>query len=145
MTITRNLNGTLCLNADEGRALKRKTDLGPTRITRVSLASSDSPEEWTDCDYAQNDEDDQSKDGPKTYSKLRIKLALAKLGKLQLFESLLSTFEIADGYQALAAWNDAQDISDGFDGFNEFYSTALSALGMTKEQGDQLLEQARTA
>ena len=143
MTITRNLNGTLCLNADEGRALRRKTDLGPTRITRVALASSDSPEEWIDCDYAQNDEDDQSKDGPNTYSKLRIKLALAKLGKLQALESWLAQREIAPQYSALAAWNDAQDISDSFDGFDQMYPLVLQVLGLTEEQGRQILDQAK--
>ena len=143
MTITTNIEGTTCLNADEGRALRRKTDLGPTRITRVALASSDSPNEWTDCEYAQTEEESMSKEGPKIYSKLKIKLALAKLGKLQILESWLASFKIETGYSALAAWNDAQVISDDFDGFNAMYQQVLQLLGMTQQQGDLLLDQAK--
>ena len=143
MTVTINKDGIVCLDADEGKALMRKTATGPTSITRVALASSDSPDNWTDCEYAQDIEEEYTEDTPNIYSKLRLKIALAKLGKLQALESWLASFEIVSGYSALAAWGDAQDISDGFEGFQQFYNTALQHLGLTNEQGELILESAK--
>lgn len=57
MTITTNTSGTQVINADSGMALRRKTDKGPTQITRVALAAWDSADNWTDCEYAQTEEE----------------------------------------------------------------------------------------
>jgi hypothetical protein len=79
---------------------------------------------------------------PKTYSKLRLKLAIAELGKLAELEAWLGSFEVKPGYTALAAWNDAQDISDAFEGFAQFREAAKVALGVTEEQCQAVLRAA---
>ena len=78
---------------------------------------------------------------PRQFSKIHLKIAVAKLGKLQALEEWLASFEVAPGYTALAAWNDANVIADDFDGFERFYEEALGVLGITKELGDTILSQ----
>ena len=78
---------------------------------------------------------------PRQFSKIHLKIAIARLGKLQALEDWLASFEVAPGYTALAAWNDANVIADDFDGFERFYEESLSVLGITKELGDTILSQ----
>lgn len=78
---------------------------------------------------------------PKVYSKLKIKMAIANLGYLPALESWLASAEVAPGYSALAAWNDANVISDDFPGFETYYAAALAKFGITREQGDAILSQ----
>ena len=78
----------------------------------------------------------------KTYSKIRLKLAIAELGKLAALEAWLGSFEVKPGYTALAAWNDAQEISDAFEGFAQFREAAKTALGVTEEQCKAVLDAA---
>lgn len=78
---------------------------------------------------------------PRTFSKIRLKIAIAKLGKLQALETWLASIEVAPGYSALAAWNDAQVIQDDFEGFKTIYAAAKLALDVTDEQAEALLAQ----
>lgn len=78
---------------------------------------------------------------PKVYSKLKIKMAIANLGHLPALEAWLASVEVAPGYSALSAWNDANVISDDFPGFETYYVTALGKFGITREQGDAILSQ----
>ena len=78
---------------------------------------------------------------PKVYSKIKIKMAIANLGYLPALESWLASAEVAPGYSALAAWNDANVISDDFPGFETYYAAALAKFGITREQGDAILSQ----
>lgn len=76
---------------------------------------------------------------PRTFSKIRLKIAIAKLGKLQELETWLSSLEVAPGYSALAAWNDATVIQDDFENFATMYEAAKVALGVTSEQAEAIL------
>ena len=78
---------------------------------------------------------------PKVYSKIKIKMAIANLGYIPALESWLASAEVAPGYSALAAWNDANVISDDFPGFETYYAAALAKFGITREQGDAILSQ----
>ena len=76
---------------------------------------------------------------PRTYSKLRIEMAIADLGKWAEFETWLGSIEIKPSYPALRAWNSAQVISDGFEGFDTLLEAAKAALGVTDEQAEAIL------
>ena len=79
---------------------------------------------------------------PKTYSKIRLKIAIAKIGKLDALESWLKSFEVETGYSAYDAWIDAQEIADDFEGFAQFREAAKVALGVTEEQAVAILKAA---
>ena len=76
---------------------------------------------------------------PRTFSKLKIKMAIARMGKLAELESWLANVEVAPGYTALAAWNDAQNISEDFDGFTDIFGKVKEAFGISDEDGEKLL------
>jgi len=146
MTITTNINGTTVINADEGKALRRKTDKGPTRITRVALAKSSSPDEWTDCDYAQAEAEDEAdvRPAPRRWSRLSIKTALARAGMLSQALAYLAQVEIATGYSAAEALTDCDYIEEGFGGeqaWSALLDGAADALGKTREEIDAFLAQ----
>lgn len=79
---------------------------------------------------------------PKTYSKIRLKIAIAKIGKLEALEAWLKSFDVESGYSAYEAWIDAQEIADDFEGFGEFREAAKTALGVTEEQAVAILKAA---
>jgi len=81
----------------------------------------------------------------RTFSKIRLKMAIAKLGKLAALEAWLSSFEVAPGYSALEAWNDATVIQDDFDGFAQLYAAAKVALGVDDATAEAILEACVTA
>lgn len=76
---------------------------------------------------------------PREFSKIRLKIAIAQLGKLDALEQWLSSFEVAPGYTALEAWNDAQVISDDFEGFDTFFEAAKVVLGVDDAQAEAIL------
>lgn len=78
----------------------------------------------------------------RSFSKIRLKMAIAKAGLLQAFETMLSSIEIAPGYTALDAWNDAQVIRDDFEGFNGMIETIKTSLGVSNEIIEQILSSA---
>jgi len=138
MTITTNINGTTVINADEGKALRRKTDMGPTRITRVALAKSSSPDEWTDCDYAETEEESAAEviPAPRTFSKLRIVAALTKAGVWDAVKQLLIERGFYDLFLA------AQDFRSDNEYFDQGKTALQTALGWTDEQVEAVLQEA---
>lgn len=75
----------------------------------------------------------------RVFSKIRLKMAIASLGKLPQMEAWLASFEVAPSYTALEAWNDANVISDDFPCFYEFYEKAIEVLEIQREEGDDIL------
>ena len=76
---------------------------------------------------------------PKTYSRIKIEIALAVRGKYAALEALLSGIEIAPGYTAWTAWKSAQVIQDDFTGFQDYYARIISALDINKAEADAIL------
>ena len=76
---------------------------------------------------------------PRVFSKIYLKIAIARLGKLEALESWLASVEIEPGYSALAAWNDAQNISEDFEGFAEILGKVKEALGVSDEEVEAIL------
>lgn len=76
---------------------------------------------------------------PRIFSKLKIKIAIARLGKLAELEAYLATIEIAPNYTALAAWNDAQNLSENFDGFADIFAKIKAEFGISDEEGEKIL------
>ena len=74
-----------------------------------------------------------------TYRKIMIESELAKIGKLDIFFEWLKSFDISPGYNAYRAYDTANDLSDDHPAFGQFYEAALSALGLEKADGDELL------
>lgn len=138
MTITTNINGTTVINADEGKALRRKTDKGPTRITRVALAKSSSPDEWTDCDYAETEEESAAEviPAPRTFSKLRIVAALTNAGVWAQVKAYIEREGLYDLYLA------AQDFREDNEYFTQGKAKLQTALGWTDEQVEAVLAEA---
>lgn len=60
MKISTNKYGTVCIDAEDGMAIKRKDEPPPSTIVRVALAVTDSPENWEDCEYGDPPEEDLS-------------------------------------------------------------------------------------
>lgn len=135
MTITTNTEGTTVINADSGWALRRKTDIGPTQITRVALASWDSPNDWTDCEYAQTEDESEAQViiTSRTFSKYRLVSALTQAGVWDSVKQLLIERGLYDLFLA------AQDFRDD----NEYFATGKAALqtelGWTDAQVEQIL------
>ena len=138
MTITTNINGTTVINADEGNALRRKTDKGPTRITRVALAKSSSPDEWTDCDYAETEEESAAEviPAPRTFSKLRIVAALTNAGVWAQVKQYIEREGLYDLYLA------AQDFREDNEYFTQGRTALQTALGWTDGQVEAVLAEA---
>lgn len=76
---------------------------------------------------------------PREFSKIRLKIAIAQIGKLAELEAWLASFEVAPGYSALDAWNDAQVISDDFEGFSYYYEAAKLALGVDDATAEAII------
>ena len=73
------------------------------------------------------------------YSKLKLETSLALMGKKPALDAFLGSVEVAPGYTALEAWKSATVISDNYPNFGTYYAAVLEALGMSKEEGDNLL------
>ena len=80
----------------------------------------------------------------RSFSKIKLKIAIARNGLLQVFETMLQNMEVAPGYTALDAWNDAQIIRDDFDGFDDMLASIKSNLDVSDEEVDQILSYAKT-
>ena len=76
---------------------------------------------------------------PKSYSKIRIEIELAKIGKYSALETWLASVEIAPGYTALKAWSSAVVIQDDFEGFYTYLEAVKKALGITDKQAEDIL------
>ena len=136
MTITTNTDGTTAINADSGMALRRKTDKGPTRITRVALASWDSPDSWADCEYAQTEEESAAHVIPasRTFDKYRLVDALITAGVWDHVEAWLK--------ETPYAWLRVQmapDISEDEPLLAQGIAAVKQLLGWTDEQVEAVL------
>lgn len=83
--------------------------------------------------------EDNGEEVPVSYSRIYLKIALAKIGKLQAFENLLSTIEIAPQYTALEAFNDANVIRTNFPGFDDYLATICTELEIDNVTKMQIL------
>lgn len=77
----------------------------------------------------------------RSFSKIKLKIAMATAGVLPEFESFIHEIEVAPGYSAFDAWNDAQIIKDDFNGFDEMLSTIKTTLGVSDEIVNQILSE----
>lgn len=136
MTITTNTDGTRVINADGGMALRRKTDKGPTRITRVALAAWDSPDDWTDCEYAQIEEDDAAQVIPasRTFSKYKLVSALMQA---EVWPQVKAWIEGVPG--AYDLYLAAEDVSEDEPLLAQGIAAVKEMLGWTDAQVEAVL------
>lgn len=136
MTITTNTEGTTVINADSGMALRRKTDKGPTRITRVALASWDSPNDWTDCEYAQTEDESEAHVIPasRTFSKYRLVSALMSANVWPQVKAWIES--VPDAYDRYIA---AEDISEDEPLLKDGIDEVKKLLGWTDEDVERVL------
>ena len=138
MIVTQDLNGITAINADEGKALRRKTDKEPTQITRVALAAWDSTENWADCEYAQTEAESAAQviPAPRTFSKLRIVAALTTAGVWEQVKAYLEQVFLYDLFLA------AQDFREDNGYFAQGRTQLQTALGWTDAQVEAVLQEA---
>ena len=80
---------------------------------------------------------------PRRWTRLSIKTALAQAGMLDAARQFLSATEIATGYTAWEALTDCDYIEEGFGGaevWNALLDGAANALGKTREEIDEFLD-----
>ena len=124
------------LAADSGMAIRRKTDKGPTQITRVALASWDSPDNWTDCEYAQTEDESEAQVIPasRTFDKYRLVDALITAGVWDHVEAWLK--------ETPYAWLRVQmapDISEDEPLLKDGIAEMKKLLGWTDEDVERIL------
>ncbi len=78
---------------------------------------------------------------PRTFSKLKLKMALAQAGLLQQFLDVLQGVELIEGsgYMASDAFADAVNLSEANDGFKAAVQAAKNELGVTDEDVERIL------
>ena len=129
MTITQDLHGITVINADEGKALRRKTDKGPTRITRVALSATSSPADWTDCDYAATEDENMAEviPAPRTWTPLSIKRACGAR-----WPAVKAALQDADIYEDFIM---AEELREGDEAFERGRSRAIAQYGEEVVEG----------
>lgn len=76
---------------------------------------------------------------PRVFSKLKLKGAIAQAGLLSAFKDMLSGMEVATGYSALEAFNDAVNLSEAHPKFADAIAVAKQTLPVTDEQIEAIL------
>lgn len=76
---------------------------------------------------------------PRTFSKYKLKLAIAAKGMLQQFEQLLSSVEVAPGYIGSEAFRDATTLDEDNQKFKSAVQIAKTELGLTDEDVEEIL------
>jgi len=76
---------------------------------------------------------------PRVFSKLRLKSAIATAGLLPAFKDLLAGMEVAPGYSAQEAFDDAVNLSEAHPRFVEAVDIAKQVLAVTDEQVESIL------
>ena len=79
---------------------------------------------------------------PRTFSKFRLKMAIASAGLLEQFEQLLSSVEVLPGYSAAAAFADAVTLDEGNEKFKAATMLAKERFGRSDEQIESILSSA---
>lgn len=105
---------------------------GENRIVRYTLIEDDSGGHIEERFTAQAQ-------APRTFSKLKLKGAIATAGLLPAFKELLAGMEVAPGYSAQDAFADAVNLSEANDGFKSAVAAAKDALGVTDEDVERIL------
>ena len=73
---------------------------------------------------------------PRVFSKLYLILALKKRGLYEQFKAMLASAGLED------LWIAANELNDGFEGFDSFVAKAKTALGLTDEAVEEILGEA---
>ena len=76
---------------------------------------------------------------PRVFSKLKLKGAIATAGLLPAFKELLSGMEVAPGYTAKEAFDDAVNLSEAHPKFADAITVAKQTLPVTDEQIEAIL------
>ena len=76
---------------------------------------------------------------PRTFSKFRLKLAIASAGFLPQFEQLLASVEVLPGYSGAAAFADAVTLDEDNEKFKDAVKAVKSQFGLTDEQVEEIL------
>lgn len=79
-------------------------------------------------------------DAPRVFSKLKLKGAIATAGLLPAFKEMLSGMEVAPGYTAQEAFDDAVNLSEAHPKFADAVAVAKQILPVTDEQIEAILE-----
>lgn len=76
---------------------------------------------------------------PRVFSKLKLKGAIATAGLLPAFKEMLSGMEVAPGYTAKEAFDDAVNLSEAHPKFADAVAVAKQILPVTDEQIEAIL------
>jgi hypothetical protein len=136
MTVTTNEYGVVKLEADEGKAICRVDESGPTTVTTLYLAKTESAADYKDCAYG-------VPVPPRTFSKLKLYAALAAAN---LWDALKTWLE-AQTYEGMNAWTAfslAQELTEDHPMFAAWFSAAKTALGVDDATAEALLDAAAT-
>lgn len=76
---------------------------------------------------------------PRTFSKYKLKLEIAKAGLLDAFMQLLESVDVIPGYNGAEAFNDALTLDEDNDKFKDAVRFAKSELGLTDEDVERIL------
>ena len=73
---------------------------------------------------------------PRVFSKLYLIIALKKRGLYEQFKAMLASAGLED------LWIAANELNDGYDGFDSFVAQAKTALGLTDAEVEEILGEA---
>lgn len=76
---------------------------------------------------------------PRTFSKFRLKLAIASKGFLPQFEQLLASVEVLPGYSGAAAFADAVTLDEDHPKFRDAVAAVRERFGLTAEEVEEIL------
>lgn len=76
---------------------------------------------------------------PRTFSKFKLKLAIANAGFLSQFEQMLAQVEVLPGYSGAAAFADAVTLDEDHPKFAAAVALAKQEFGLTDEQVEAIL------
>lgn len=79
----------------------------------------------------------------RVFSKLSLEMALFGIGKLDAFDAFIDSLEIPNEFGQKVPlrrfYNQANDLKENHKLFKPFYAQALAAIGLTEEQGEEIL------
>lgn len=76
---------------------------------------------------------------PRTFSKYKMKLAIAQAGYLDEFTAMLASVEVAPGYNGAEAFRDALTLDEDHQKFKAAVKMAKDNLGLTDEDVERIL------
>jgi len=84
---------------------------------------------------------EQAAVSPRVFSRLKLKMALARQGLLPQFLAVLEQIELVpgSGYMASEAFGDAVTLSEDYDGFAAAVAAVKTALGVTDDDVERIL------